>query len=159
MTVASSPVASAGVAAIVAGWLGCWAVAASWAVYVASAVDGVSAVGVEDPHATSRLMPAIVSRTCGSSTPTAEPPSTAEATSTAQEAATAQQPNQPATIAATPAAPTGALATVMSELEGLQGQERTDRLVGLAQEGGGSVQWYTSMTDQLAQQLSLIHIS
>src|SRR5680860_541339 len=65
MTVASSPVASAGVAAIVAGWLGCWAVAASWAVDVASAVDGGSAVGVEDPHATSRLMPAIVSRTCG----------------------------------------------------------------------------------------------
>lgn len=91
---------------------------------------------------------------CGSSTPTAEPPSTAEATSTAQEAATAQQPNQPATIAATPAEATGELATVMSELEGLQGQERTDRLVGLAQEGGGSVQWYTSMTDQLAQQMA-----
>ena len=91
---------------------------------------------------------------CGSSAPTAEPPSTAEPAG-AEDGATTEQGDQPTTAAsATPAEAAGELAAVQSELEGLEGQERTDRLVELAQEGGGTVQWYTSMTDQLAQQMA-----
>ena len=79
---------------------------------------------------------------CGSSAPTAEPADTGEPVATAAPA------QEPATDEAT-----GALASVQAELEGLSGQERTDRLVELAKEGS-PVQWYTSMTEQLAQQMA-----
>ena len=77
---------------------------------------------------------------CGSSAPTASPTA---ATGEAEQAGPTSTPEEAA----------GELDGVLAEVDGLEGQERTDRLAELALQVG-PVEWYTSMTDTLAQQMA-----